>query len=110
MQAEADRAARAGACPGRETQARHVRRVEARRDAGDAFARAGRSRRGPRLRARRRADLALGRGGVAGAGIGCADPWASEGRSEERRVGKECVSTCSSRWWPYLENKKNKNT
>src|SRR3546814_11387591 len=23
-------------------------------------------------------------------------------RSEERRVGKECVSTCRSRWWPYL--------
>src|SRR3546814_248744 len=23
-------------------------------------------------------------------------------RSEERRVGKECVSTCSSRWSPYL--------
>src|SRR3546814_1418847 len=23
-------------------------------------------------------------------------------RSEERRVGKECVSTCSSRWLPYL--------
>src|SRR3546814_15378618 len=22
-------------------------------------------------------------------------------RSEERRVGKECVRTCSSRWWPY---------
>src|SRR3546814_3214028 len=22
-------------------------------------------------------------------------------RSEERRVGKECVSTCSSRWAPY---------
>src|SRR3546814_13064610 len=22
-------------------------------------------------------------------------------RSEERRVGKECVSTCSSRWCPY---------
>src|SRR3546814_18845702 len=22
------------------------------------------------------------------------------GRSEERRVGKECVSTCRSRWWP----------
>src|SRR3546814_12821355 len=21
------------------------------------------------------------------------------GRSEERRVGKECVSTCRSRWW-----------
>src|SRR3546814_16608039 len=26
-------------------------------------------------------------------------------RSEERRVGKECVSTCRSRWSPY--NKKN---
>src|SRR3546814_5816694 len=23
-------------------------------------------------------------------------------RSEERRVGKECVSTCRSRWLPYL--------
>src|SRR3546814_12200288 len=22
-------------------------------------------------------------------------------RSEERRVGKECVSKCRSRWWPY---------
>src|SRR3546814_12568012 len=27
-------------------------------------------------------------------------------RSEERRVGKECVSTCGSRWWPYHEKKK----
>src|SRR3546814_5936423 len=25
----------------------------------------------------------------------------SVSRSEERRVGKECVSTCSSRWSPY---------
>src|SRR3546814_6328075 len=25
----------------------------------------------------------------------------SVGRSEERRVGKECVSTCRSRWSPY---------
>src|SRR3546814_13875605 len=24
-----------------------------------------------------------------------------QGRSEERRVGKECVSTCRSRWPPY---------
>src|SRR3546814_15938706 len=23
-------------------------------------------------------------------------------RSEERRVGKECVSTCSFRWWAYI--------
>src|SRR3546814_19165035 len=22
-------------------------------------------------------------------------------RSEERRVGEECVRTCRSRWWPY---------
>src|SRR3546814_8813941 len=26
---------------------------------------------------------------------------AGAGRSEERRVGKECVSTCRSRWLPY---------
>src|SRR3546814_15179708 len=29
------------------------------------------------------------------------------GSSEERRVGKECVSTCRSRWSPYLSKKKN---
>src|SRR3546814_17785366 len=29
------------------------------------------------------------------------------GRSEERRVGKECVSTCRSRWSPYHLKKKN---
>src|SRR3546814_18899545 len=23
-------------------------------------------------------------------------------RSEERRLGNECVSTCRSRWWPYI--------
>src|SRR3546814_15247350 len=28
-------------------------------------------------------------------------------RSEERRVGKECVSTCRSRWSPYHQNKNN---
>src|SRR3546814_13629119 len=27
-------------------------------------------------------------------------------RSEERRVGKECVSTCRSRWSPYHSQKK----
>src|SRR3546814_11535582 len=27
------------------------------------------------------------------------------GRSEERRVGKECVSTCRSRWSPYHKTK-----
>src|SRR3546814_14193631 len=30
-------------------------------------------------------------------------PWIDKdlGRSEERRVGKKCVSTCISRWLPY---------
>src|SRR3546814_21062173 len=32
-------------------------------------------------------------------------------RSEERRVGKECVSTCRTRWSPYhYKNKQNCNT
>src|SRR3546814_13508805 len=30
-------------------------------------------------------------------------------RSEERRVGKECVRTCRSRWSPYHAKKKNNN-
>src|SRR3546814_20873724 len=29
------------------------------------------------------------------------EPWTVSDRSEERRVGKECVSTCRSRWSPY---------
>src|SRR3546814_19244616 len=28
------------------------------------------------------------------------------GRSEERRVGTECVRTCRHRWWPYHSKKK----
>src|SRR3546814_18010054 len=31
-------------------------------------------------------------------------------RSEERRVGKECVSTCRSRWSPYHYKKKQTQT
>src|SRR3546814_19656986 len=31
-------------------------------------------------------------------------------RSEERRVGKECVSTCRSRWSPYHSKKNNRTT
>src|SRR3546814_12397352 len=31
-------------------------------------------------------------------------------RSDERRVGKECVSTCRSRWWAYPSTKQKKNT
>src|SRR3546814_14028137 len=30
-------------------------------------------------------------------------------RSEERRVGKECVGTCRSRWSPYHVKKKTQN-
>src|SRR3546814_15258856 len=37
------------------------------------------------------------------------DP-AGHGRSEERRVGKECVSTCRSRWSPYQLKKKKTST
>src|SRR3546814_6318718 len=33
--------------------------------------------------------------------IRCANIGQDEVRSEERRVGKECVSTCRSRWSPY---------
>ena len=28
-------------------------------------------------------------------------PWTDEQRSEERRVGKECLRLCRSRWSPY---------
>src|SRR3546814_8000187 len=41
-----------------------------------------------------RRDLRRAVRGPAGAGMGTA-------RSEERRVGKECVRTCRSRWAPY---------
>src|SRR3546814_14496662 len=33
--------------------------------------------------------------------VDLAPPLHRGGRSEERRVGKECVSTCRSRWSPY---------
>src|SRR3546814_14346411 len=39
-------------------------------------------------------------------GLG-ADEEAQQARSEERRVGTECVSTCSSRWAPEPSKKKN---
>src|SRR3546814_7465347 len=35
------------------------------------------------------------------AAVGEADAAETGNRSEERRVGKECVSTCRSRWSPY---------
>src|SRR3546814_19941809 len=39
-----------------------------------------------------------------GAELGAAEPEIGQ-RSEERRVGKEGVSTCSSRWSPYHSTK-----
>src|SRR3546814_9895626 len=40
--------------------------------------------------------------GLASSAPRCAGPpGALDARSEERRVGKECVSTCRSRWSPY---------
>src|SRR3546814_13444566 len=49
--------------------------------------------------------VALGVGGIIGTGIfvitGTAAALHAGPRSEERRGGKECVSTCRSRWSPY---------
>src|SRR3546814_9657182 len=44
-----------------------------------------------------------GTGGIAPANAGATDVQLADHavRSEERRVGKECVSTCRSRWSPY---------
>src|SRR3546814_13678005 len=40
--------------------------------------------------------------GLAAAALPMRSAWARMAcRSEERRVGTECVSTCSSRWAPY---------
>src|SRR3546814_16463919 len=36
----------------------------------------------------------------------CGDGQQHVQRSEDRRVGKECVSTCRSRWSPFHKNKK----
>src|SRR3546814_18082687 len=46
------------------------------------------------------------RGSRRGRGAGCRVRL----RSEERRVGKECVSTCRSRWSPYPSTTHNKKT
>src|SRR3546814_16491796 len=54
-------------------------------------------------------ELLLGEGEPADIGIigfepragGAAEQLPQRQRSEERRVGKECVSTCRSRWSPY---------
>src|SRR3546814_14291998 len=52
--------------------------------------------------------VALGpeHGGVAGLIVMQVSEGEYVARSEERRVGKECVSTCRSRWSPYYSKKK----
>src|SRR3546814_14680955 len=45
------------------------------------------------------ANYAASKAGVTGMTKALAQELASR-RAEERRVGKECVSTCRSRWWP----------
>src|SRR3546814_20305276 len=64
-----------------------------------------------------RADVGIGAGGAAmwercylglpTITVKCADNQVrTTERSEERRAGKECVSTCRSRWWRYIERNK----
>src|SRR3546814_15625205 len=62
--------------------------------------------------------LAVGTHRLSGLPAGLADTLGSAGavqlgvrpeRSEERRVGKECVSTCRSRWSPYHYKKNTKD-
>src|SRR3546814_17312618 len=52
-------------------------------------------------RGRRYAVLGLARSGQASVRALLAAGAEVVARSEERRVGKECVSTCRSRWSPY---------
>src|SRR3546814_15060882 len=47
------------------------------------------------------ARLQFDDGGHRFARLGRLDQRAADRRSEERRVGKECVSTCRSRWSTY---------
>src|SRR3546814_3468572 len=50
---------------------------------------------------RERSQILQMGGNGRGFASGCLDGFAKFGRSEERGVGKECVSTGSSRWSPY---------
>src|SRR3546814_1472124 len=49
----------------------------------------------------RRAADRTGRAKYGNGALSAHNPSRSLHRSEERRVGKECVSTCRSRWSPY---------
>src|SRR3546814_16498755 len=76
-------------------------RGERDRDRGDRFDRGprGEGRRGPR------GDRDHG-GESSASGASDAESPKRRPSSEERRVGKECGSTCRSRWSPYITKKK----
>src|SRR3546814_17047053 len=78
-----------------------------RRDARLRRARPGRRRRhrSRALEAARQTRVRRGGNGKGGTTMTDTRP---RSRSEERRVGKECVSTCRSRWAPYHYKKKKK--
>src|SRR3546814_4222392 len=46
-------------------------------------------------------NLKMSEDGIRAAAAGGAQLVLLQERSEERRVGKQCVSTCRSRWSPY---------
>src|SRR3546814_5605697 len=77
-------------------QGRRIRPF-ARRDGDPGFT-AGTVRPGLRGQHTNPADAGRRFGGIR---IGVECRYAVRHRSEERRVGKECVSTCRSRWSPY---------
>src|SRR3546814_13126238 len=55
----------------------------------------------PAARARVRPDGTVARVAPETKGVPFDAVLVADSRSEERRVGKECVSTCRSRWSPY---------
>src|SRR3546814_12190300 len=76
------------------------------RAGADGLAGAGERARAEGTKRSRRHDLRKGRQDAdpaVASGPGGKDPLTAvmENRSEERRGGKEGVSTCRTRWWPY---------
>src|SRR3546814_243039 len=83
--------------------------VEVRGDAARIGVRVVREIVGPRTRANRRAGIeeVIRRTVQRVAVVGVATAVDGLQISEERRVGKECVSTCRSRWSPYHYKQQN---
>src|SRR3546814_16313847 len=72
------------------------------------FAKGGAADFGDEIRNRARFAAARAFIGARGGLRGFCAAFRSRFRSERRRVGEECVSTCSSRWSPYHYKKKKK--